>query len=250
MNKTEKNKDSNNFEFISCIPLLNNKSRKINYEEKDYLFLSKVYPQTTPKPIIKLYIVSSEKIFIKEFDYDLFKEYKEKMGLEGPWKNFFNTLVNAIDNIDEGELKLDFKNNFNECILTIIHPIAKNVKISNKINFEKLISKNDKEYSNIIFEILLCIYDSKEEFKEKIINNNSDNNSILSGNLNLKKDKIDIDQSQTQKSISGNSNLEIKHNLKRKFHSNLINPNIKKRKNKGYTFIQEDEDENKEKDDE
>jgi hypothetical protein len=124
------------------------------------------------------------------------------------------------------------------------------VKISSKINFEKLISKTDKEYSNIIFDILLCVYDSKEEFKEKIINNNSDNNSILSGNLNLKKDKIDIDQSQTQKSISGNSNLEIKHNLKRKFHSNLINPNIKKRKNKGYTFIQEDEDENKEKDDE
>ena len=58
MNKTEKNKDSNNFEFISCIPLLNNKSRKIKYEEKDYLFLSKVYPQTTSKPIIKLYIVS------------------------------------------------------------------------------------------------------------------------------------------------------------------------------------------------
>ena len=247
--KKEKIKDSNNFEFISCIPLLNNKSRKIKYEEKDYLFFSKVYPQSTPKPIIKFYIVSSEKIFIKEFDYDLFKEYKEKMGLEGPWKNFFNTFLNAIDNIDDGELKLSI-NKENECILTIIHPITKNVKISSKINFEKWISKTDKEYSNIIFEILLCIYDSKEEFKEKIINNNSDNNSILSGNLNLKNDKIDIEQSQIQKRISGNSNLEIKHNLKRKFHSNLINPNIKKRKNKGYTFIQEEEDENKEKDDE
>ena len=247
--KKEKIKDSNNFEFISCIPLLNNKSRKIKYEEKDYLFLSKVYPQSTPKPIIKFYIVSSEKIFIKEFDYDLFKEYKEKMGLEGPWKNFFNTFLNAIDNIDDGELKLSI-NKENECILTIIHPITKNVKISSKINFEKWISKTDKEYSNIIFEILLCIYDSKEEFKEKIINNNSDNSSILSGNLNLKNDKIDIEQSQIQKSVSGNSNLEIKHNLKRKFHSNLINPNIKKRKNKGYTFIQEEEDENKEKDDE
>ena len=247
--KKEKIKDSNNFEFISCIPLLNNKSRKIKYEEKDYLFFSKVYPQSTPKPIIKFYIVSSEKIFIKEFDYDLFKEYKEKMGLEGPWKNFFNTFLNAIDNIDDGELKLSI-NKENECILTIIHPITKNVKISSKINFEKWISKTDKEYSNIIFEILLCIYDSKEEFKEKIINNNSDNSSILSGNLNLKNDKIDIEQSQIQKSVSGNSNLEIKHNLKRKFHSNLINPNIKKRKNKGYTFIQEDEDENKEKDDE
>ena len=247
--KKEKIKDSNNFEFISCIPLLNNKSRKIKYEEKDYLFLSKVYPQSTPKPIIQFYIVSSEKIFIKEFDYDLFKEYKEKMGLEGPWKNFFNTFLNAIDNIDDGELKLSI-NKENECILTIIHPITKNVKISSKINFEKWISKTDKEYSNIIFEILLCIYDSKEEFKEKIINNNSDNSSILSGNLNLKNDKIDIEQSQIQKRISGNSNLEIKHNLKRKFHSNLINPNIKKRKNKGYTFIQEDEDENKEKDDE
>ncbi len=247
--KKEKIKDSNNFEFISCIPLLNNKSRKIKYEEKDYLFLSKVYPQSTPKPIIKFYIVSSEKIFIKEFDYDLFKEYKEKMGLEGPWKNFFNTFLNAIDNIDDGELKLSI-NKENECILTIIHPITKNVKISSKINFEKWISKTDKEYSNIIFEILLCIYDSKEEFKEKIINNNSDNSSILSGNLNLKNDKIEIEQSQIQKSVSGNSILEIKHNLKRKFHSNLINPNIKKRKNKGYTFIQEDEDENKEKDDE
>ena len=247
--KKEKIKDSNNFEFISCIPLLNNKSRKIKYEEKDYLFLSKVYPQSTPKPIIQFYIVSSEKIFIKEFDYDLFKEYKEKMGLEGPWKNFFNTFLNAIDNIDDGELKLSI-NKENECILTIIHPITKNVKISSKINFEKWISKTDKEYSNIIFEILLCIYDSKEEFKEKIINNNSDNSSILSGNLNLKNDKIDIEQSQIQKSVSGNSNLEIKHNLKRKFHSNLINPNIKKRKNKGYTFIQEEEDENKEKDDE
>ena len=247
--KKEKIKDSNNFEFISCIPLLNNKSRKIKYEEKDYLFLSKVYPQSTPKPIIQFYIVSSEKIFIKEFDYDLFKEYKEKMGLEGPWKNFFNTFLNAIDNIDDGELKLSI-NKENECILTIIHPITKNVKISSKINFEKWISKTDKEYSNIIFEILLCIYDSKEEFKEKIINNNSDNSSILSGNLNLKNDKIEIEQSQIQKSVSGNSNLEIKHNLKRKFHSNLINPNIKKRKNKGYTFIQEDEDENKEKDDE
>ena len=249
MNKKEKIKDSNNLEFISCIPLLNNKSRKIKYEEKDFLFLSKVYPQTTSKPIIKLYIVSSEKIFIKEFDYDSFNGYKEKMGLEGPWKNFITTFVNAIDNIDDGELKLSFNNN-NECILTIIHPIAKNVKISSKINFEKFISKTDKEYSNIFFEILLCVYDSKEEFKEKIVNNNSDNLSILSGNLNLKNDKIVIEQSQIQKSVSGNSNLVIKHNLKRKFNSNLINPNIKKRKKKGFTFIQEDEDENKEKDDE
>ena len=64
--------------------------------------------------------------------------------------------------------------------------------------------------------------------------------------LTEKINKIDIEQSQIQKSVSGNSNLEIKHNLKRKFHSNLINPNIKKRKNKGYTFIQEEEDDNKE----
>ena len=245
MSENKNLKDSNNFEFISCIHLLNNKSRKVNFEDKDYLFISKVYPQTTPKPIIKFYIVSSEKIFLKEFNYDLFKEYKEKMGLEGPWKNFFNTLVNAIDNIDEGELKLDFKNNFNECILTIIHPIAKNIKISSKINFEKPFSKSNKEYSNILFDILLSVYDSKEELREKTMNNNdSDNNSVLS--VNLKKDKSDFDLSQLQKNVSGNNTLEIKQNLKRKFHSNLINPNIKKRKNKGYTFIQEEEDDNKE----
>ena len=167
------------------------------------------------------------------------------MGLEGPWKNFFNTLVNAIDNIDEGELKLDFKNNFNECILTIIHPIAKNIKISSKINFEKPFSKSDKEYSNILFDILLSVYDNKEELREKTMNNNdSDNNSVLS--VNLKKDKSDFDLSHLQKNVSGNNSLEIKQNLKRKFHSNLINPNIKKRKNKGYTFIQEEEDDNKE----
>ena len=245
MSENKNLKDSNNFEFISCIHLLNNKSRKVNFEDKDYLFISKVYPQTTPKPIIKFYIVSSEKIFLKEFNYDLFKEYKEKMGLEGPWKNFFNTLVNAIDNIDEGELKLDFKNNFNECILTIIHPIAKNIKISSKINFEKPFSKSDKEYSNILFDILLSVYDSKEELREKTMNNNdSDNNSVLS--VNLKKDKSDFELSHLQKNVSGNNTLEIKQNLKRKFHSNLINPNIKKRKNKGYTFIQEEEDDNKE----
>ena len=245
MSENKNLKDSNNFEFISYIPLLNNKSRKVNFEDKDYLFISKVYPHTTPIPIIKFYIVSSEKIFLKEFNYDLFKEYKEKMGLEGPWKNFFNTLVNAIDNIDEGELKLDFKNNFNECILTIIHPIAKNIKISSKINFEKPFSKSDKEYSNILFDILLSVYDNKEELREKTMNNNdSDNNSVLS--VNLKKDKSDFDLSQLQKNVSGNNTLEIKQNLKRKFHSNLINPNIKKRKNKGYTFIQEEEDDNKE----
>ena len=245
MSENKNLKDSNNFEFISCIHLLNNKSRKVNFEDKDYLFISKVYPHTTPIPIIKFYIVSSEKIFLKEFNYDLFKEYKEKMGLEGPWKNFFNTLVNAIDNIDEGELKLDFKNNFNECILTIIHPIAKNIKISSKINFEKPFSKSDKEYSNILFDILLSVYDSKEELREKTMNNNdSDNNSVLS--VNLKKDKSDFDLSHLQKNVSGNNSLEIKQNLKRKFHSNLINPNIKKRKNKGYTFIQEEEDDNKE----
>ena len=245
MSENKNLKDSNNFEFISCIHLLNNKSRKVNFEDKDYLFISKVYPQITPKPIIKFYIVSSEKIFLKEFNYDLFKEYKEKMGLEGPWKNFFNTLVNAIDNIDEGELKLDFKNNFNECILTIIHPIAKNIKISSKINFEKPFSKSNKEYSNILFDILLSVYDSKEELREKTMNNNdSDNNSVLS--VNLKKDKSDFDLSHLQKNVSGNNSLEIKQNLKRKFHSNLINPNIKKRKNKGYTFIQEEEDDNKE----
>ena len=245
MSENKNLKDSNNFEFISCIHLLNNKSRKVNFEDKDYLFISKVYPHTTPIPIIKFYIVSSEKIFLKEFNYDLFKEYKEKMGLEGPWKNFFNTLVNAIDNIDEGELKLDFKNNFNECILTIIHPIAKNIKISSKINFEKPFSKSNKEYSNILFDILLSVYDSKEELREKTMNNNdSDNNSVLS--VNLKKDKSDFDLSHLQKNVSGNNSLEIKQNLKRKFHSNLINPNIKKRKNKGYTFIQEEEDDNKE----
>ena len=48
-----------------------------------------------------------------------------------------------------------------------------------------------------------------------------------------------------EKDNKGNMILEVKQNVKRKYHANLINPNIKKRKKKGVEFIKEETNEDK-----
>ena len=78
------------------------------------------------------------------------------------------------------------------------------------------------------------LYDSEENLKINIKTGNITSNLINNGNLDSKK-----------KAKIG----EVKKAVKRKFLSELVNPNAKRRKNKGAKFISDEGDEEEEIDD-
>ena len=74
------------------------------------------------------------------------------------------------------------------------------------------------------------LYQSKEisriKEKEKMMEINKQfEQSIIKNNIN---------------EFKGNGKLEVKKNAKRKFNSNIINPNVKKRDVKGAKFVDEE----------
>lgn len=225
-------------DFVSSLPLLAHKSQKIFFDDEKFIFLSKINLENPNEPEITFFLFSKNKIFKKSFTYISFKEYKEAMGFEGSWKNLFQTFSNAIEGVDDGAIQIKTPLNKNEKLtLIIFHPIAKEIKVSGNIEMEKV---NEESIKDIYFDGLIELFESKESIKTKIIEekDNDKKANLVDSNI--------LPNSKKENNKSFSNGLEFKQNVKRKFHSNLINPNIKKRKKKGFQFI-EDDNENKEK---
>lgn len=223
-------------DFVSSLPLLDHKNQKIIFEDEKYIFLSRINLENPNEPEITFFLFSKNKIFKKSFTYNSFKDYKAAMGFEGSWKNLFQTFSNAIEGVDDGTIQIKLPVSKTEKLtLIIVHPIAKEIKVSGNIEMDKVNADSLKE---VYFDGLIELFDSKESIKTKIIEEKDNEKKVnLVDNNNLINNK-----KENNKSFS--NGLEFKQNVKRKFHSNLINPNIKKRKKKGVQFI-EDDNENK-----
>ena len=228
--------ESSRKDFISSLPLLSHKSQKITYNNDEYIFVTKLFNNESLEPEITFLLFNKDKIFKTIYNYEQFKTYKKNMGLEGSWKSLMESMGNAIDGVDSGELKISFPNNKDKLELIVVHPISKEVKISGNITFEKV----KKNLNEIFFDGISLLYDAREQLKMEKITNIKEINKI-SVNDNI----ISERKENLEKDNKGNMILEVKQNVKRKYHANLINPNIKKRKKKGVEFIKEETNEDK-----
>ena len=159
------------------------------------------------------------------------------MGLEGTWKMFLLTMVNAIECKEGGELKIESSFLKDELKLIIVHPISKEVKISGSVTLN-LIKDNLKEN---LYKGIEELYEGNNELRE-LLEKEREKNKLMSTNsffTPVTNITANIDEGNT-KNNSMSSAFDIQLKQKRKFHSNLINPNIKKRKKKGATFTQEE----------
>ncbi len=109
-----------------------------------------------------------------------------------------------------------------DLILKISHPLSEDFKISGELHFNdsKAITLASIDFNEKAFQITLDIFNSK-------------------GKLNLgndKSEKINPNNVLASKPITSITNSLDAKSLKRKFNSNLVNPNQKKTKSRGAKF--------------
>lgn len=226
-------------ENLKMLDLLNN---NFENEGKKSILMLKV------KDVVVVFkIAEKEKIWVKQYDYVEFMSYKNKMGFDGTWKAFFKTIELAVNKKSGGDIQMKYsKDNLQILHLTLYHPLSDELKVKSDIIFEKFYSfKNDyEEFKNHNYDVLLELYQSKEVLKEMqklqaLSPNHSNNIKNESNSVNSSNFKA---FSSVSNSEIGNKKLEVKKNLKRKFNSDLINPNIKKRKGRGAKLISENDE--------
>ena len=222
-------------DFLLEITLLRRRSQRLYHQHEEYIFMTKMYNEGSSTVSFVLY--HKDKMYQKDFDYDSFLDYKQSMGLEGTWKMFLLTMVNAIECKEGGELKIESSFLKDELKLIIVHPISKEVKISGSVTLN-LIKDNLKEN---LYKGIEELYEGNNELRE-LLEKEREKNKLMSTNsffTPVTNITANIDEGNT-KNNSMSSAFDIQLKQKRKFHSNLINPNIKKRKKKGATFTQEE----------
>jgi hypothetical protein len=248
MNSNNSNNKTNS-EFLENIKIINLLNANVNDQEStnssnNYLLSVKVNNSndiTTCECVFK--ILEKDKIWVKNFFYDEFEEYKTKMGFDGSWKAFFKTLTQAINKTDGGNISITTTNKIPinkkspEMQLTIFHPLSEELKVKSVITINKFYPTSTDEFRNFNYDLMLELYESKKIFldreREKIYEN-----SVNSGANNLKINSINNIPSNNN--LSNGMKLEVKKNIKRKFNADLINPNVKRAKTKGAQFIIEE----------
>lgn len=233
--------DNNKKDFLENILRLNNQNKNIIQDSNENtFFIATVTIDSKMESTIIFRAITKAAVYVKIFTYNSFSEYKSSIGFDGSWKAFINTMYNAINFKEGGEIKIELKKK--NQVLTMIHPLANDLKVSSQIVFESSYTTNEKEYNVIVFDSLINLYNDKieiirlnEKEKEQAIQlKDSEHKSLITNSSNF---NSAISQKDASRGI-----LEIKKNVKRKYQSNLINPNIKKRKKKGVQFIKDEEE--------
>lgn len=261
-------------EFIDNIKSVNFLNSRLESEEKKLILTIKVKGESITNIYCEFKILEKERIWLKSFKYEDFKEYKIKMGFEGSWKSFFKTLELAVNKTSGGDMSLKFQNNLSNMnnlsnnkplptkkqsvlnkekekfnsnlpnlILTIFHPLSEDLKVKSDIVFERFFNNGTEEYRNLNFEVVLELHESKEfnvnKEKEKaleVLKNVNNHNNILIQSTGR---GLSVNDNGNIENRATTSKLELKKNYKRKFQSDLINPNIKKRRGKGVKFVED-----------
>lgn len=200
----------------------------------------------------------NEAMYVITLNYHELKVLKETSGFEGDWLSFINTLAKAIKKIEGGAVEIiEFKpeaekvtikkgtkalkatEKFEQAtcpaseglILTFLHPLSEDLKIRTRIKLLSEIPKTDVRYTAIIKSMFKEVYLENAKLNKDLSNANTTINTIKSREHEV------VDSSYNLPDKANNKN-----NKKRKFHSDLINPNAKKRKHQGVKFIEEDEE--------
>ena len=230
MDSNVSNKKSYN-DFFENIKILNFQN-SILEENNNKFILSSVITIKDNNAECLFKILQNDRIWIKTFNHNEFIRYKADMGFDGSWKIFFKTMQQALTRSDGGDVSikynsLNLKNTKNRLVLMIFHPVSEDLKVKSEIVFDKFYLHSSEEFKNFNFDLIFELYESKN-------NGSQDKVSIKIENSNFNTTYND-NQGQSGK-------LEIKKNIKRKYISNLVNPNAKKRKTKGAKFLTEKKD--------
>ena len=201
---------------------------------------------------LRILLIVDDKMLSNEFDFQSLSDIKRKLGLiNGTWKAFFksiqlalsaqdggsfslkeppkiNSKISNINNTQSFNINSQINEDFTGSLLALNLPLSETVKI--KCNLEmKEVDQSEQLllYKECFFRmIFLCDLYKKEKVKEeKIVKSGSENKQkqLENTRVNFIKDKL-------QKS------MDIKKN-KRKFKSDLVNPNAKKRSIRGVEFV-------------
>jgi hypothetical protein len=222
------NSNKNQSEFLEAVRTINLLNSLVDENnEIKHLFITKITNHENINSCNCTFkILSKERVWLKSYTYEEFTSHKAKMGFDGNWKVFFKTLEQAISKVEGGDIKLKLVKKSKEAkdclIITFIHPIAEDLKMKSEISFEKFYNSNSDEFRNINYDIMLELYESKQHIQ-----------------IQKEKEQVKIPSNQVTSNLVS-AKLEVKKNMKRKYNADLINPNAKKRKNKGAKFIQEE----------
>lgn len=215
-------------------------------------------------------ILKKGKIWKKIYSFKEMKKLKENMGFEGDWTNFFESLKSAFEKTtnfilkDVDKVQEEDEENYNDeddqistksLILIIYHCLSEDIKIKSEYLFdENPIGSSDKDFVNEIHSFIGELYSYSVNLKKLAkdnCNGNTNTNGQSSHNKNEKNVHLTYNNSGNKNgnynigsANSSQTKLVINKPTKRKFNSNLINPNAKKRKEKGTKFISEDETNN------
>lgn len=201
----------------------------------------------------------NEAMYIKIINYLELKELKEASGLDGSWFSFIKTFIKALKGIDGGSIEI-LQNKTSTAIsstkqkakmlidktseettgsslegifINFYHPLSEGLKIKTQFLLSTQLPKTDNRYPKIL----------KTLFKDIYLQNESLTKDLTKANMKI--DAIKFKDNEKAISISQMPEFAINKNKgKRKFHSDLINPNAKKRKHQGVKFV-ENEEENK-----
>jgi hypothetical protein len=170
---------------------------------------------------------------------------------------------------------------YDEMTITIYHPLSQDLKVKSEIKLDKFYLPKMDEFKNYNYDFLMEIYESKNialaRQRDKLndmanfaclgnaqmqpkphninsfsgVNSNGFSSSLstLSSfpssqpyNINSINSVSNMNNMNTMNGDNHFSRLEVKKNVKRKFGSELINPNFKKRAARGAVFTNEDDE--------
>ena len=247
-------------EFIENIYSINLLNSKFDCEDRKLILTLRVKGESINDVCCDFKILEIDRVWIKSMRFQDFKEYASRMGFDGSWKSFFRSMELAVNKLEGGDMSVklekifklnrkrlstekacEIKEKLQNLTLTIFHPLCEDLKVKSDILFEEFHGNNTEEFKNLNFEIALELVESYE-YK---INKQKDNSQEKMKNFPASNIQNGLGKNLSHEGINNEnrnvSKLELKKNVKRKFNSDLINPNIKKRIGKGVRFVEDTE---------
>jgi len=223
-------------EYLNFLNTLSDTTNLVRLKNTDYLIIFNV--GESQDSLLITITDGLNLIWPKELEFDDFQDIRKKIGIEGTYQNYFALLRDAVIQRN-GTFKVDI-NARNEMDLTIYYKISKDATLTGVINMGTPVQFKDDQtmFRQFVKKILFDLQVSKKKEFDK-----SDKDLF---ELQDKVKNMELELAALRKlnptyfvdvPIMGmGSQKDSQDTKKRKANTNLINPNIKKRKVMGAKF--------------
>lgn len=245
-------------DYIKSIDILNKTFSFCSFEGNEVLFLIEVKSELEVKEIstnniknknmikeldkekskennhdkhLVFYCFTQKDVYYIKCDYNFLKSKKDGFKYDGPWSAFFKFIESAVSKPKYITLSRGKSDNL-EVILHL--PLTETLSIKFDLELVSL-SKSDTDPAILYRRLFIESFKVLESVKKEVIDLKSQ--PIIKSDVNFQSNS-NFNQDDLKNNKKG---IEVKKN-KRKFKSDLINPNAKKRNLKGVQFIAEESD--------